>query len=178
MEDHFSQSLLVNATLSSVYRLTFMAVISLDDHLVLVTIALTNSLHWIVYTVSWNIGCFCFKGNELGVGTLTLYSQELKLPQHTRCHRELMPYADLMNWLKAVEHNSYLKLRKVRSVGWVVSVHNISCRFVCTLLYDCTKSCVHCGMSLRESTLKRVFCCSTMCVAALCDWKLSELKVE
>lgn len=56
---------------------------------------------------------FIHQGNELGGGTLTLYSQELKLPQHTKCHRELMPYADLMNWLKAVEHDSYLKLRKV-----------------------------------------------------------------
>ena len=55
----------------------------------------------------------CDKGNELGGGTLTVYSQELKLPQHTSCHRELLPYADLMNWLKIADNDSFVKLRKV-----------------------------------------------------------------
>jgi len=53
------------------------------------------------------------QGNELGGGTLTIYSQELKLPQHTSCHRELLPYADLMNWLKIVDNASFVKLRTV-----------------------------------------------------------------
>jgi len=53
------------------------------------------------------------QGNELGGGTFTAYTQELKLPQHTSCHRELRPYADLMNWLKIVDNNSFVKLRKV-----------------------------------------------------------------
>lgn len=56
---------------------------------------------------------FIHQGNEMGGGTLTLYSQELKLPQHTKCHRELLPYSDLMSWLKAVDNDSFLKLRKV-----------------------------------------------------------------
>jgi len=55
----------------------------------------------------------CVQGNELGGGTLTIYSQELKLPQHASCHRELRPYADLMNWLKIVDNNSFVKLRTV-----------------------------------------------------------------
>lgn len=87
-----------------------------------------------------NVECFCFKGNELGGGTLTLYSQELKLPQHTKCHRELMPYADLMNWLKAVEHDSYLKLRKVRMVSYVVSIHAVISRFFCKAYYNLVQS--------------------------------------
>jgi len=53
------------------------------------------------------------QGNELGGGSLTIYTQELKLPQHASCHRELLPYADLMNWLKIVDHDSFAKLRKV-----------------------------------------------------------------
>lgn len=56
---------------------------------------------------------FIHQGNELGGGTFTVYSQELKLPQHTSCHRELRPYADLMNWLKIVDNDSFVKLRKV-----------------------------------------------------------------
>ena len=56
------------------------------------------------------------QGNELG-GTLTIYSQELKLPQHTSCHRELRPYADLMNWLKIVDNDSFMKLRKVTMIS-------------------------------------------------------------
>lgn len=56
---------------------------------------------------------FIHQGNELGGGTLTIYSQEMKLPQHTSCHRELLPYSDLMNWLKIVDSDSFMKLRKV-----------------------------------------------------------------
>lgn len=56
---------------------------------------------------------FIHQGNEAGGGTLTLHAQEFKLPQHTKCHRELLPYADLMHWLKAVDIESYHKLRKV-----------------------------------------------------------------
>ena len=53
------------------------------------------------------------QGNELGGGTFMVYSQELRLPQHGSCHRELRPYADLMNWLKIVDNSSFVKLRTV-----------------------------------------------------------------
>lgn len=56
---------------------------------------------------------FIHQGNELGAGTLTLYCQELKLPQHSKCHQELLLYADLMNWLKVVDNESFVKLCKV-----------------------------------------------------------------
>ncbi|ELT89930.1 hypothetical protein CAPTEDRAFT_229168 [Capitella teleta] len=55
---------------------------------------------------------FIHQGNEMG-GTLTLYARELRLPQHMSSHRDLLPYADLMHWLKVVDPESFEKLRKV-----------------------------------------------------------------
>jgi len=69
-----------------------------------------------LFCVMW----MCVQGNELGGGTFTVYSQELKLPQHTSCHRELRPYADLMNWLKIVDNASFMKLRTVIKASYTV----------------------------------------------------------
>jgi hypothetical protein len=70
-----------------------------------------------------NICNLCFEkfkipflqGNEMG-GTLTLYARELRLPQHMSSHRDLLPYADLMHWLKATDPENFDKLTKVRTI--------------------------------------------------------------
>ena len=89
----------------------------------------THSLSWplvfMLMITSISVSdCVCVcQGNELGGGTLTIYSQELKLPQHTSCHRELLPYADLMNWLKIVDNASFVKLRTVICDNTLTSCH-------------------------------------------------------
>ena len=55
---------------------------------------------------------FIHQGNELGEN-LSRYGSDVKLPNHSSSHRDLLPYAGLMNWLKVVEPDSYMKLRKV-----------------------------------------------------------------
>ncbi len=55
---------------------------------------------------------FSFQGNELGE-TLNRHASELKLPQHQSSHTDLLPYAELMLWLKHVDRESFNKLSKV-----------------------------------------------------------------
>ena len=55
------------------------------------------------------------QGNELGGLQLPVmnFLNELRLPSHSSCHKELMPYCDLMCWLKVVDPESFLKLKNV-----------------------------------------------------------------
>ncbi|XP_076310554.1 exocyst complex component Sec3 isoform X2 [Tachypleus tridentatus] len=55
---------------------------------------------------------FVHLGNERGEN-LSFYASELTLPKHTACHGELMPYTDLMHWLKVSDPSSYNQLTKV-----------------------------------------------------------------
>lgn len=45
--------------------------------------------------------------------TLSRCANDLRLPQHRSSHSDLMPYADLMLWLKGANYESFLKLSKV-----------------------------------------------------------------
>ncbi|CAH1777406.1 unnamed protein product, partial [Owenia fusiformis] len=54
---------------------------------------------------------FIHQGNEME--TLSRHTQDLKLPQHHSSHRDLLPYAELMLWLKTVENQHYTSLAKV-----------------------------------------------------------------
>ncbi|GFQ88887.1 exocyst complex component 1 [Trichonephila clavata] len=44
---------------------------------------------------------------------LTHLASDLILPQHTVCHRQLLPYTDLMNWVRDTEPSSYTQLCRV-----------------------------------------------------------------
>ena len=52
------------------------------------------------------------QGNEM-CETLSQYASELTLPRHAASQRDLLPYADLMAWLKMAEPESFEKLAKV-----------------------------------------------------------------
>ncbi|XP_035207311.1 exocyst complex component 1-like [Stegodyphus dumicola] len=41
------------------------------------------------------------------------YTHDLTLPKHTLCHKELLPYTELMNWVKITEPSSYTQLCRV-----------------------------------------------------------------
>ena len=53
--------------------------------------------------------------------TLSQYASELTLPRHTASQRDLMPYADLMAWLKTAEPESFEKLTKVCMYRRIIS---------------------------------------------------------
>lgn len=55
-----------------------------------------------------------FQGNELGE-TLSRHSTELKLPQHHSSHRDVIPYTELMIWLKQSDRASFKELTKVNN---------------------------------------------------------------
>ncbi|XP_006814211.1 exocyst complex component 1-like [Saccoglossus kowalevskii] len=57
-----------------------------------------------------------WKGNELGE-TLGRHSSELTLPKHYSSHRDLLPYTDLMLWLKKAKNVSYTQLFKQSDYG-------------------------------------------------------------
>ncbi|XP_070552598.1 exocyst complex component 1-like isoform X2 [Ptychodera flava] len=57
-------------------------------------------------------GVFVQQGNEQGE-TLGRHSNELTLPKHYSSHRDLLPYTDLMLWLKRADQTSFTKLFKV-----------------------------------------------------------------
>lgn len=40
---------------------------------------------------------------------------QLSLPKHSGFHRELRPYAELMQWLKWADKDSFQKLSKVQT---------------------------------------------------------------
>uniref|UniRef100_A0A2L2Y966 Exocyst complex component 1 n=1 Tax=Parasteatoda tepidariorum TaxID=114398 RepID=A0A2L2Y966_PARTP len=51
-------------------------------------------------------------GNECEEN-LTFLSPELTLPKHSTCHKELLPYTELMNWVKVTSPSSYAQLCRV-----------------------------------------------------------------
>lgn len=55
---------------------------------------------------------FLHLGNECDEN-LCSFASELTLPKHTSCHKELLPYTELMHWVKVVDTGCYLKLSKV-----------------------------------------------------------------
>ncbi|KAL4230853.1 Exocyst complex component 1 [Mactra antiquata] len=55
---------------------------------------------------------FIHQGNEMGE-TLSRHSTDLKLPQHKSSHQDLMPYTDLMVWLKQADPHSFRELTMV-----------------------------------------------------------------
>ncbi|GAB6029107.1 GTP-Rho binding exocyst subunit [Chamberlinius hualienensis] len=55
---------------------------------------------------------FIHLGNEMGE-TAVFHNAEPVLPHHRSCHKDLMPYADLMLWLKTTDNNVYMQLSKV-----------------------------------------------------------------
>ncbi|KAG8178072.1 hypothetical protein JTE90_007057 [Oedothorax gibbosus] len=55
---------------------------------------------------------FLHLGNEVEEN-LTHLASDLTLPKHSNCHRQLLPYTELMNWLKDTEPNSYTQLCRV-----------------------------------------------------------------
>ncbi|GIY61293.1 exocyst complex component 1 [Caerostris extrusa] len=44
---------------------------------------------------------------------LTHLASDLTLPQHITCHRQLLPYTDLMTWVRDTEPSSYVQLCRV-----------------------------------------------------------------
>ncbi len=46
--------------------------------------------------------------------TLSRHASDLKLPQHNSSHMDLLPYSDLMAWMKRVDRSNYQKLAKVK----------------------------------------------------------------
>lgn len=55
---------------------------------------------------------FLHLGNELDEN-LNYFAAKCSLPKHTYCHKELLPYTELMNWVKTTEPNSYSRLCRV-----------------------------------------------------------------
>lgn len=51
-------------------------------------------------------------GNEHGE-TLSFFAQELTLPTHTACHNELLPYMELVHWLKISDYSCFSLLVEV-----------------------------------------------------------------
>ncbi|XP_054712659.1 LOW QUALITY PROTEIN: exocyst complex component 1-like [Uloborus diversus] len=49
---------------------------------------------------------FLHLGNEFEE-ILNSHTNDLSLPKHTFCHKELLPYTELMNWMKVTEPSSY-----------------------------------------------------------------------
>ncbi len=82
------------------------------------------SLTHIVLCVVFSSRFLFLQGNELGE-TLSRHASDLKLPQHNSSHIDLLPYSDLMAWLKKVDKPIYQKLAKVT----VQPVYH--CRFSC-----------------------------------------------
>lgn len=55
---------------------------------------------------------FLHLGNEFEE-SLSYFSPDFSLPKHNYCHKELLPYTELMNWVKATEPHSYSQLCRV-----------------------------------------------------------------
>uniref|UniRef100_A0A0B6ZCF6 Exocyst complex component Sec3 PIP2-binding N-terminal domain-containing protein n=1 Tax=Arion vulgaris TaxID=1028688 RepID=A0A0B6ZCF6_9EUPU len=55
---------------------------------------------------------FIHQGNEIGE-TLSRYAGEIRMPQHSSIHKELVIYADLMLWLKNTDEPVFHKLSAV-----------------------------------------------------------------
>ena len=55
---------------------------------------------------------FIYHANELG-GTLSRFHVDMRLPTHAQSHTDLLPYAQLMYWLRQVDSNSFDKLCSV-----------------------------------------------------------------
>lgn len=54
-----------------------------------------------------------FEGNDMGLMSSSTQLNELALPQHNAVHKELVPYSELMHWMKVMDNKSYNLLRKV-----------------------------------------------------------------
>ena len=52
------------------------------------------------------------QGNELGESA-SRYQGELKLASHKSSHKDLLPYADMMYWMKQCDASTFNKLAKV-----------------------------------------------------------------
>ena len=57
--------------------------------------------------------CFIHQGNELGETLSRVQGGDLKLPTHKTSQKDLLPYAEMMGWLKQVDRDSFDKLTKV-----------------------------------------------------------------
>lgn len=55
---------------------------------------------------------FHFQGNDAGE-TLSFHANELTLPRHESIHRDLVVYAELMHWMKAMDRKAYTALMRV-----------------------------------------------------------------
>lgn len=55
---------------------------------------------------------FLHLGNEFEEN-LSYFAADLTLPKHSFCHKELLPYTELMNWVKVTEPTSYSQLCRV-----------------------------------------------------------------
>ena len=54
---------------------------------------------------------------------MTRYAPDVKLPQHHSSHRDLLPYANLMLWLKDSDDESFQKLVKVGTPNFTQGTH-------------------------------------------------------
>ena len=54
---------------------------------------------------------------------MTRYAPDVKLPQHHSSHRDLLPYANLMLWLKDSDDESFQKLVKVGVPNFTQDTH-------------------------------------------------------
>ena len=48
--------------------------------------------------------------------TLSLHSGRIALPKHHSFHRDLIPYSELIQWLKKADKTSFTKLAKVSNM--------------------------------------------------------------
>ncbi|XP_071949546.1 exocyst complex component 1-like isoform X2 [Antedon mediterranea] len=56
---------------------------------------------------------FIQQGNEMAMNTLVIHTKKQTLPKHHTNHRDLVPFADLMQWLKRADFISYKQLSMV-----------------------------------------------------------------
>ncbi len=56
--------------------------------------------------------------------TLSLQSGRIALPKHHSFHRDLIPYSELIQWLKKADNTSFKKLSKVTSYSILQMLYN------------------------------------------------------
>ncbi|XP_033111191.1 exocyst complex component 1-like isoform X2 [Anneissia japonica] len=56
---------------------------------------------------------FIQQGNEMAMNTLVIHTKKQTLPKHHNNHRDLVPFSDLVQWLKRADFTSYKQLSVV-----------------------------------------------------------------
>ena len=58
----------------------------------------------------WPVTVSSLQGSEQPGASLARYTADLKLPKHFHYHRDLLPYKDLVLWMKIADKTKYTQL--------------------------------------------------------------------